>query len=98
NYTQLEKSNIKPRNVLLHTLTHIIIDELALTCGYNSASIRERLYINDEKNGVLIYTSSGDIDGTFGGLVRMREKKNIFHILNRAIDKARSEEHTSELK
>jgi len=85
----VDESIIKPRNILMHTLSHIIIDELALTCGYNSASIRERLYINEEQSGILIYTSSGDIDGTFGGLVRMGRKENFFPVVNKAIDKAR---------
>ncbi|WP_422424576.1 DrmB family protein [Bacillus sp. PSXD-155] len=87
--TNVDEDILKPRNVLLHTLSHIIIDELALTCGYNSASIRERLYLNEEQCGILIYTSSGDIDGTFGGLVRMGRQKNFFPVIDKAIDKAR---------
>lgn len=87
--TNADPDILKPRNVLLHTLSHVIIDELALTCGYNSASIRERLYLNEEQSGILIYTSSGDIDGTFGGLVRMGRKKNFFPVVYKAIDKAR---------
>ncbi|WP_144499429.1 DUF1998 domain-containing protein [Bacillus sp. FDAARGOS_235] len=87
--TNVDEDILKPRNVLLHTLSHIIIDELALTCGYNSASIRERLYLNEEQCGILIYTSSGDIDGTFGGLVRMGRQENFFLVVYKAIDKAR---------
>jgi len=87
--TYVDEDILKPRNVFLHTLSHIIIDELALTCGYNSASIRERLYLNEEQCGILIYTSSGDIDGTFGGLVRMGRKENFFPVVYKAIDKAR---------
>ncbi|MFK2827122.1 DUF1998 domain-containing protein [Bacillus sp. B190/17] len=87
--SNIDASIIKPRNVLLHTLSHLIIDELALTCGYNSASIRERLYFNDNQCGILIYTSSGDVDGTFGGLVRMGRKENFFPVVYKAIDKAR---------
>jgi hypothetical protein len=87
--TNVDETIIRPKNVLIHTLSHIIIDELALTCGYNSASIRERLYFNDNQCGVLIYTSSGDIDGTFGGLVRMGKKENFFPVVEKAIDKAR---------
>ncbi|SES88506.1 protein of unknown function [Salinibacillus kushneri] len=87
--TNIDESILSPRNILMHTLSHIIIDELALTCGYNSASIRERLYIDDEQCGILIYTSSGDIDGTFGGLVRMGKTKNFFPVVDKAIDKAR---------
>jgi hypothetical protein len=30
--------------VMLHTLAHMLIRELALECGYNAASIRERIY------------------------------------------------------
>ncbi|MEJ8776744.1 DUF1998 domain-containing protein [Pseudogracilibacillus sp. ICA-222130] len=86
---RFDESILKPRNVLIHTLSHIIIDELALTCGYNSASLRERLYINDDDCGILIYTSSGDIDGTFGGLVRMGKKETFFPVVYQAIDKAR---------
>lgn len=80
---------IKPRNILLHTLSHIIIQELSLTCGYNSASIKERLYINGDQCGVLIYTSSGDSEGTFGGLVRMGRKENFFPVVINAIEKAK---------
>lgn len=80
---------IKPRNVLLHTLSHIIIDELAITCGYNSTSIRERLYLNEDQCGILIYTSSGDIDGTYGGLVRMGRQEHFFPVVVKAIDRAR---------
>ncbi|WP_374055836.1 DrmB family protein [Rossellomorea sp. FM04394] len=87
--TIVDESIISPRNVLLHTLSHLIIDELALTCGYNSASIKERLYLSEEHNGILIYTSSGDIDGTFGGLVRMGRKENFFPVVEKALDKAR---------
>lgn len=47
------------------------------------------LYFNDNQCGVLIYTSSGDIDGTFGGLVRMGRQENFFPVVYKAIDKAR---------
>lgn len=87
--TNIDETILSPRNILMHTLSHIIIDELALTCGYNSASIRERLYIDDEQCGILIYTSSGDIDGTFGGLVRMGKTEKFFPVVDKAIDKAR---------
>lgn len=87
--TVFDENILKPRNVLIHTLAHLIIDELALTCGYNSASLKERLYINDGRCGVLIYTASGDVDGTFGGLVRMGRGKNFFPVVRSAIEKSR---------
>jgi len=60
-----------PRRFLLHTLSHSLINQLTLECGYSTASLRERLYIDDQKDGmcgVLIYTGTSDSDGTLGGL------------------------------
>ena len=68
---------INPIYVLLHTFAHTLINALSLECGYSNASIRERIYcskyINDKNipmAGVLIYTASGDSEGSLGGLVR----------------------------
>lgn len=87
--TRFDVEKLRPRNIMVHTLAHIIIDELALTCGYNTSSIRERLYLFDEHIGVLIYTSSGDMDGTFGGLVRMGRKEYLFPLIHKSIEKAK---------
>ena len=35
------------RYILLHTLSHALINELALECGYSAASIRERIYARE---------------------------------------------------
>jgi hypothetical protein len=60
--------------VLIHTTAHLLIRQLAFECGYDSSSMRERLYVSSEKGtemfGLLIYTASGDAEGTMGGLVR----------------------------
>ncbi len=58
--------------VLLHTLSHLIIQSLAMRCGYPASSIRERIYadIPAERYGILLYTGSPDADGTLGGLVQ----------------------------
>lgn len=79
---------LAPRNIMLHTLSHFLIDEFANTSGYNRASIRERLYIGENQIGLLIYTSAGDAEGTLGGLVRLGDEKNFFGILDKAIAKA----------
>lgn len=89
NADHIKADELKPSHVLLHTLSHMIINELALTCGYNSASIRERLYLEENQLGALIYTSSGDSDGTFGGLVRMGREHTFFPIIESAVEKAR---------
>lgn len=58
--------------VLLHTLSHLLIQAFAMRCGYPSSSIRERIYVDDgnERFGILIYTASPDAEGTLGGLVQ----------------------------
>lgn len=77
---RLEQSNVgcdnfSARYVLLHTLSHLLIRQLSLECGYSGASIKERIYSTypgSDVNmaGVLLYTSSSDSDGSLGGLVR----------------------------
>jgi hypothetical protein len=58
--------------VLLHTLSHILIQSLSMRCGYPASSIRERIYADaeGERFGILLYTGSPDADGTLGGLVQ----------------------------
>jgi hypothetical protein len=58
--------------VLLHTLSHLLIQSLAMRCGYPASSIRERIYADAEAGhyGILLYTGSPDADGTLGGLVQ----------------------------
>lgn len=84
---------ITPKFVLLHTLAHLLIKELSFECGYNSASLAERIYCNNDtsqKNmsGILIYTSSGDSEGTLGGLVRLGKADMLPMVLRNAIRKA----------
>ena len=55
--------------ILLHTLSHLLIQSLALSCGYPATSIRERIYVENGKYGILLYTSTPDAEGTLGGLV-----------------------------
>ncbi len=82
-----------PRYVLLHTIAHILIRELALECGYNAASIRERIYagVNDvsAQAGILVYTAAADADGTLGGLVELGRPENLGRLLKQALSRAR---------
>ena len=81
------------RYVLLHTISHLLIRELALECGYNAASIRERIYgdTNGENNqaGILIYTAAADSDGTLGGLVELGKPENLGRLLDQALNRAK---------
>lgn len=87
------QANISPKFILLHTLAHLLINQLSFDCGYGSSSLRERLYCDIEDNsfpmtGVLIYTASGDSEGTMGGLVRQGGKGNLENIFVRALKNA----------
>lgn len=83
------------RFVALHTLSHVLINQLVFDCGYTAASLRERLYCSDEgisfpaMNGLLIYTASGDSEGSMGGLVRMGEPSELDRVFESALDGAR---------
>lgn len=57
--------------VLLHTLSHLLIQSLSMSCGYPASSIRERIYSDwpGQRFGLLLYTGSPDAEGTLGGLV-----------------------------
>lgn len=57
--------------VLLHTLSHLLMQQVAMRCGYPASSIRERIYVDPEEGryGLLLYTASTDAEGTLGGLV-----------------------------
>lgn len=80
------------RYILLHTISHLLIRELTLQCGYSSASIKEKIYSsNDEEKpmcGILIYTASADSDGSLGGLARQgiteRIRDTLFSMLENA--------------
>ncbi|WP_068829858.1 DUF1998 domain-containing protein [Pseudomonas sp. BMS12] len=81
------------RYVLLHTLAHLLIREMALECGYNAASIRERVYASatgeDNQAGIIIYTAAADSDGTLGGLVELGKPENLERLLVQALRRAR---------
>lgn len=80
------------RYVMLHTFAHLLIRELSLECGYNAASIRERIYASSEAEstmaGVLIYTAAADSDGTLGGLVELGKPENLGRLVDKALKRA----------
>jgi hypothetical protein len=75
------------RYLLLHTLSHLLIRQVALECGYSSASIRERLYLGRPEQrsaGILLATAASDSEGTLGGLVTLGEARYLGRLLDLA--------------
>ncbi len=85
---------ISEKYVLLHTIAHALISQLSFECGYGSAALRERVYcdLRDHDRpmqGVLIYTASGDSEGTLGGLVHQGEPDLLTAVFEQAILRSR---------
>ena len=92
-FSKRAPGNIRPEFVLIHTFAHLFINQLSYECGYGSSSIRERIYCEKTTNhsnmcGVLIYTASGDSEGSLGGLVRQGEAGRLEDTILAAIHNA----------
>jgi hypothetical protein len=78
--------------LLVHSLAHILINQLVFECGYGTAALRERLYVSGDSQapmaGILIYTAAGDSEGTLGGLVRLGQPDRFGSIVRRALSRA----------
>lgn len=87
-----EPASVSARYVMLHTFSHLLINQLVFECGYNSASLRERLYVSSEDGremaGILVYTAAGDSEGTLGGLVQMANKTILGSVITNALEDA----------
>lgn len=83
------------RYILLHSLSHALMRQIVLDCGYTSASIRERLYCkvpgdaHGPMAGILIYTSASDSEGTLGGLVDLGKPLSLGRHLQQTLENLR---------
>jgi hypothetical protein len=80
--------NYPEKFILLHTLSHILIKEFEFLVGYSATSIAERLYIDDEMQGILIYTIAGS-EGSFGGLASQANTERLTKIFQSALTRAK---------
>lgn len=90
--SQAGRPEVTPRLVLLHSLSHCLLERLSLDCGYASASLKERLYASTGDTpmaGLLIYTASPDVDGTLGGLAAQGEPDRLVRILDAGLQALR---------
>ena len=95
---RMQRSTMKcekysPRYVLLHTLSHLLIRQLTIECGYSGAAIKERIYSTYPDSeckmaGILLYTSSSDSDGSLGGLVRNGLPENFERVFRSMLQEA----------
>lgn len=83
-----------PRYWALHTLSHLLIREMAMSSGYGSASLSERIYAwresegRDPAAGILITTTSPDSEGTLGGLVDLARTERLESVMQEALHRA----------
>ncbi len=80
------KGRIRSPLVMLHTLSHAILIEIARYAGYSAPSIKERIYFNidDQDNytaGIFIYIHENGNSGSLGGLVNLANIKDLEEIL-----------------
>jgi hypothetical protein len=90
---------VEARYRVVHTLSHLLIRALSHRCGYSAASLSERIYTaggldddipqDHEMAGFLIYTTSGDLDGSMGGLAREGHPDRLGSSLEMALESAR---------
>ena len=80
------------RYLLVHTISHLLTNQLVFHSGYGTAALRERLYVSADSAapmaGILIYTAAGDSEGTLGGLVRLGHARRFNEIFEKAIEAA----------
>lgn len=79
------------KHFLIHSFSHMMMRELEFSCGYPTASLKERLYISNTHNkkmsGVLIYTAEGS-EGSMGGLVSQGEPEKLLGIIQNGLKRS----------
>lgn len=93
----LKSPKFSSKYVMLHTFAHLFIRQLSNECGYNAASINEKIYSDFtdgssdvRMNGILIYLSSSDSDGSLGGLISVAEETELLDkVLKDMLNEAR---------
>lgn len=60
---------VTTRFLVAHVFAHAVINQWALAGGYPAASLRERVYAEEDGTGVLIYTAAADSAGSLGGVI-----------------------------
>lgn len=77
-------------HVMMHTFSHLLMNQLSIQCGYSLTELKERIYFDENLKmaGILIYTASADSSGSMGGLVRMIHPKLFESLVKNTISNA----------
>ncbi len=79
------------KHFLIHSFSHLIMRELEFSCGYPTASLKERLFISNTPHktmsGVLLYTAEGS-EGSMGGLVSQGAPEKILYIIKKGMERS----------
>ena len=83
-----DPEHLGPAYWAIHTLSHALMAELALECGYPLSSLKERIYASKPaeapRHAILIYTATSGGQGTLGGLSQMAAR--VPELLDRAVE------------
>ncbi len=75
-----------PERVLVHTLSHLVMQAAAPLSGFTLPSLRERIYDRDGRLAFLIFTTVGDIAGTMGGLSELGHPGKLERLIDNAVE------------
>lgn len=94
NAFEQNESPVSKKYMLLHTLSHLLLKELSDDCGYSLSSLAEVIYSSpdtgsyEQINGILIYTTTSDSEGSLGGLIEKAAPEFLARIILRGVEKA----------
>lgn len=94
-FASKDLGEIRARFILLHTFSHLLMNRMVFEAGYSATSLSERIYARPcepgttPMAGLLIYTASGDAEGSLGGLVRLGKPGQLEALVDEAISSAR---------
>ncbi len=82
------------RYAMIHAVSHALLRQLAIECGYSAASLQERIYSRNQAKdadgpamaGLLLYTAAADSEGTLGGLVSLGRPRELGRHLDQALE------------
>lgn len=95
-FQRQQADQASPRQLLVHTLAHLLIRELEWKCGYPAASLQERLYVRQStvvdspdpgQAALLIYATEGS-QGSMGGLTHQARPQFVEQLLREALTRA----------